>query len=41
MNRLFLDEIEPRDQTYCFIRDHPDGAEAKVFVERLWSFYFP
>jgi hypothetical protein len=32
MNGLFLDEIEPRDQTYCFIRDHPDGAEAKVFV---------
>jgi hypothetical protein len=41
MNRLFLDEIEPRDQTYRVIRDHLEGAEAKVFVEGLWSFYFP
>jgi hypothetical protein len=41
MNRVFLDEIESRDQTYRFIRDHQDGAEAKAFVERLWSFYCP
>ena len=41
MNSLFHDDIEPRDQTYRFIRDDPQGAEAKVFVERLWSFYCP
>lgn len=39
MNRVFLDEIEPRDQTYRFIRDHPDGVEAKAFVEHLWAFF--
>jgi hypothetical protein len=41
MNSLFLDHIEPRDQTYRFIRDDPQGAEAKAFVERLWGFYAP
>jgi Domain of unknown function DUF29 len=41
MNSLFLDDIEPRDQTYCFIRNDLQGAEAKAFVERLWSFYAP
>jgi hypothetical protein len=40
MNRLFRDDIEPHDQTYRFVRDDPDGADAKAFVERLWSFYF-
>lgn len=39
VNRVFLDEIEPRDQTYRFIRDHPDGVEAKAFVKHLWAFF--
>jgi hypothetical protein len=41
MNRLFDEKIEPRDQTYRFIRDDTRGAEVKSFVERLWSFYAP
>jgi hypothetical protein len=41
MTRLFLDKIEPCDQTYRFIRDDPDGADAKAFVERLWDFFSP
>ena len=36
---MFLNEIEPRDQTYRFTRDDPDGADAKVFVEHLWEFF--
>jgi hypothetical protein len=39
MNKLSLNEVEPRDQTYRFIRDDPDGADAKVFVEHLWEFF--
>jgi transposase len=41
MTSLFRDEIDARDETYRFIRDDPDGAEAKAFVERLWSFFAP
>jgi hypothetical protein len=41
MNRVFLNEIEPLDQTYRFIRDNPDGAEEKAFVEYLWAFFSP
>jgi hypothetical protein len=41
MNTLFLDGIEPRDETYRFIRDDPRGAEAKAFIRRLWTFFFP
>jgi hypothetical protein len=41
MNQLFDEKIEPRDQTYRFIRDDTRGAEVKPFVERLWSFYAP
>jgi hypothetical protein len=39
MNTLFLNKIEPRDETYRSIRDDPDAADAKVFVEHLWEFF--
>ena len=41
MTRLFRDDIEPCDEPYRVIRDDPDEADAKVFVERLWGFFSP
>jgi hypothetical protein len=39
MNKLFLNEIEPLDETYRSIRDDLEEAETKVFVEHLWEFF--
>jgi hypothetical protein len=41
MTSLFRDDIEPCDEAYRVIRDDPDEADAKAFVERLWGFFAP
>jgi hypothetical protein len=44
VNSLFLDklnEVEPLDELYPLIRDDPDCADTKAFVERLWTFFMP
>ncbi len=41
MKALFLDEINPDDEIYHLIRDDPECAETKAFVERLWEAFQP